>query len=67
MMKKKLKEILEENYAMKVPILKQHHRYIIGKAGINIRKLVFQHLGFGNYTLLGHFQNFWKAESYMDL
>lgn len=39
MMKSKLKEIIDENYAMKVPILKQHHRFIIGKAGINIRKI----------------------------
>ena len=38
MIKKQVGVIQEENFSMKVPILKSHHRYIIGKGGINIKK-----------------------------
>ena len=40
MLKKQLNVIVDENFTMKVPILKNHHRYIIGKGGANIRRLV---------------------------
>lgn len=39
MIKKQVNVIIDENYTMKVPILKHHHRYIIGKGGINIKKV----------------------------
>ena len=39
MVKKQLNVIVEENFSMKVPILKNHHRYIIGKGGVNIRRV----------------------------
>lgn len=39
MLKSQLSVIMEENFTMKVPILKNHHRYIIGKGGVNIRKV----------------------------
>ncbi|KAL5252053.1 hypothetical protein ACHWQZ_G015010 [Mnemiopsis leidyi] len=39
MLKKQLNVIVDENFTMKVPILKNHHRYIIGKGGVNIRKV----------------------------
>ena len=38
MLKKQLNIIVEENFSMKVPIMKNHHRYIIGKGGANIKR-----------------------------
>jgi len=39
MLKGQLTVIVDENFSMKVPILKNHHRYIIGKGGANIRRV----------------------------
>ncbi len=36
---KTIRELSESNYQVRVPIFKQFHKFIIGKGGINIRKI----------------------------
>lgn len=34
-----IKEIVQENFLLEVPIFKQFHKFIIGKGGSNIKKI----------------------------
>lgn len=36
---KLVKELNENNYVLEVPIFKQFHKFVIGKGGVNIRKV----------------------------
>jgi hypothetical protein len=36
---KLVKELNESNYVLEVPIFKQFHKFVIGKGGVNIRKV----------------------------
>lgn len=38
-LEKKVKELNESSYQIQVPIYKQFHKFIIGKGGVNIRKI----------------------------
>ena len=39
---KLVKELNENNYVLEVPIFKQFHKFVIGKGGVNIRKVGIQ-------------------------
>lgn len=43
---KLVKELNESNHVLEVPIFKQFHKFVIGKGGVNIRKVCigFPHL-----------------------
>lgn len=36
---KLVKELNESNHVLEVPIFKQFHKFVIGKGGVNIRKV----------------------------
>lgn len=39
---KLVKELNESNHVLEVPIFKQFHKFVIGKGGVNIRKVSYQ-------------------------
>lgn len=39
---KLVKELNESNHVLEVPIFKQFHKFVIGKGGVNIRKVGIQ-------------------------
>lgn len=44
---KMVKELKESSFVLEVPIYKQFHKFIIGKAGANIRKVSITHINNG--------------------
>lgn len=46
---KLVKELDEHNYVLEVPIFKQFHKFVIGKGGVNIRKVGIQ-ISYLNYA-----------------
>lgn len=46
---KLVKELNESNHVLEVPIFKQFHKFVIGKGGVNIRKVCIR------FSYLQHF------------
>ena len=51
---KMVKELNESSYMIEVPIYKQFHKFVIGKAGANIRKVSPSYNLLYSYVILRH-------------
>lgn len=58
---KLVKEMRENSYVLEVPIFKQFHKFIIGKGGVNIRKVIiyFFKTFNANFSLILFSNNFY--------
>lgn len=49
---KLVKELNESNHVLEVPIFKQFHKFVIGKGGVNIRKVCIKYIYYYYFLVL---------------